>query len=109
MIMEKMRPPGTPKDGKAQLKRVAVAPFVERMYVADWNRLVLTVETPISYSRFKTPRACCHDCKTIGRVGIYVGDLEGAQAEAHRRSQVQEMQGSTGAGYHEGNYLLLSN
>jgi hypothetical protein len=54
MIMENRRPHGTPKDGKAQLKRVAVALSVERMYMTDRNRLVLKVEAPFSYSRLKT-------------------------------------------------------
>ena len=31
--MENRRPHGTPKDGKAQVKRVAVALFMERMCV----------------------------------------------------------------------------
>jgi hypothetical protein len=52
--MENRRPHGTPKDGKAQLKRVAVALSVERMYMTDRNRLVLKVEAPFSYSRLKT-------------------------------------------------------
>jgi hypothetical protein len=48
MIMDNRRPHGTPKDGKAQLKRVAVALFVERMYMADRYKLVLAVGDTVS-------------------------------------------------------------
>jgi hypothetical protein len=45
MTRDNRRPHGTPKNGKAQLKRVAVALSVERMYMTDQNGLVLRVET----------------------------------------------------------------
>jgi hypothetical protein len=107
--MEKRRPHGTPEDGKAQLKRAAVALFVERMYVADRNRFVLTVETPSSYSRFKTPSTRCAQLQKDGegenkcrRCRECTEKLAGAPK--CKKSRVEVV-----LGYHEGKLLLLSN